>query len=130
MKILSFLKDGGPKSKVWGYFFIEIKSLFSIVLLRFSDGSREAYHSHAFNCFSWVLRGLLHEQRMLNNVDSSFKTFEPSLKPFVTTRDNLHKVASRGTTWVLSFRGPWGDTWKEIDESGNHITLTHGRVEV
>ncbi len=39
----------------------------------------------------------------------------------------MHKVDSNGTTWVLSFRGPWNDEWKEINENGEQ-TLTHGRV--
>ena len=45
-------KDGGPDSTVWMYG-IEVKWLFSILLLRFEDGSRDAYHSHAFDCVSW-----------------------------------------------------------------------------
>lgn len=61
MKFLYYGKNGGPESRVWGYFLIEIKSLFSIVLLRFENGSRDAYHTHAFHCFSWLLRGHLTE---------------------------------------------------------------------
>ena len=49
MKLFKYMKDGGPESTVWGYFLIEIKSLFTIVLLHFKNGSREAYHNHAFN---------------------------------------------------------------------------------
>jgi hypothetical protein len=36
----------------------------------------------------------------------------PSLKPVITTRENMHKVTSEGTTRVLSVRGPWIDRWK------------------
>mgnify|MGYP001575993171 CR=1 FL=1 len=57
MKLFYYGKDGGPESHVWGFWLIEAKSLFSIVLLRFENGTREAYHSHAFNSLSWVLRG-------------------------------------------------------------------------
>lgn len=49
MKILSWEKDGGPDSKVHGFYLIEIKSLFSIVFLKFEGKSREAFHDHAFN---------------------------------------------------------------------------------
>ena len=50
-------KDGGPESKVDGYWLFRHKRLFTVALLRFSKGSREAYHSHAFNAVSWVLTG-------------------------------------------------------------------------
>ena len=40
--------DGGKDSGVTGYWLIEWKRGFSIVLLRFSKGSREAYHSHGY----------------------------------------------------------------------------------
>ena len=125
MKLFSRMKDGGEESLVWGYWLIEIKSLFSIVLLRFENGSREAYHNHAFNCFSWILWGHLIEYIL----DGPVISRGTSLLPFGTYRTTFHKVESVGRTWVLSFRGPWSNTWKEnID--GEEITLTHGRVVV
>lgn len=62
MKFLETTKDGGAESTVWAHWLIEIKGLFSVALLRFEDGTRDAFHSHAFNCVSWVLRGCLVEQ--------------------------------------------------------------------
>lgn len=122
MKILYYDKDGGSESKVWGFWLIEIKNLFSIVLLRFENGSREAYHNHAFNCLSWVLKGKLTEFILHS---SKHKTYLPSWIPFVTRKSTFHQVQSSGRTWVLSFRGPWNDTWKEFVDK--EITLTHGR---
>lgn len=120
-------KDGGPESRVWGYWLIELKKWFSIVLLRFEDGGREAYHSHAFNCFSWVLSGHLTEMHK----DGGVQCHRPSWRPFGTYRDTFHKVVSVGDTWVLSFRGPWAKTWKEfLPCDGKEVTLTHGRKEV
>jgi hypothetical protein len=121
------MKDGGPLSRVWGVFVIEAKKLFSIVLLHFMDGSREAYHSHAFNAVSWVLKGQLVE----NSIDGTVTVYRPSLKPIHTPRDMMHKVVSVGDTWVISFRGPWSDRWCEyLPDSGRFITLTHGRQVV
>lgn len=122
-----FRKDGGPESKVW-MAGLEIKSLFSVLLLRFEDGSREAYHSHAFNALSWVLRGKLVEQEW-QAISLHTRLHKASFMPIYTSRDNMHKVTSIGRTWVLSFRGPWADTWKEF-VNGKVITLTHGRKEV
>lgn len=124
MKILSYGKDGGKDSVVWGFWLIEIKPLFSITLLCFEDGSREAYHSHAFNSISWVIKGRL-EERIL---DGPIRKYTPSPRPLFTYRDTFHKVFSFGRTWVLTFRGPWKKTWKEfLPETKEVVTLTNGR---
>lgn len=127
MKILKKAKDGGPESTVTGYWLCEFKKMFSVVLLKFEDGSRDAYHNHAFNSLNWVLKGKVVEHLINYSV---FK-YLPSLKPIVTTRGRFHKVVSEGTTWVLSLRGPWHDTWMEFDEKTKAVsTLTHGRKVV
>lgn len=125
VKILHYGKDGGPESKVWGFWLLGVKRLFSIALLRFEDGSREAYHSHAFNCVSVVLRGTLiehHLRRLLPEIHTAGAVI-------VTRRDTFHKVVSVGRTWVLTLRGPWSDTWEE-SVNGRRFTLTHGRREL
>jgi hypothetical protein len=115
-------KDGGPDSRVWGYWLVEIKSLFSIALLRFEDGSREAYHSHAFNSVSLVLSG-----RLMEVFEDRLGMLEHTAGHVVVTRrSDFHKVHSIGRTWVLTFRGPWSDTWHERTADGYH-TLSHGR---
>lgn len=127
MKIFSYGKDGGDKSTVWGYWLVEIKSLFSVALLCFEDGSREAYHSHAFNCISWVLKGQLNEKY----VTGGGNVYKSGFRPVFTYRDTFHKVSSTGRTWVLTFRGPWSKTWNEyIPETNSLITLTHGRKDI
>lgn len=127
MKLFSWGKDGGKESTVWGLWFVEIKSLFSIVLLKFENGSRDAYHDHSFNCASWILRGILIE----NHLNSEIQIHASSWLPIITKRDTFHKVESLGTTWVISFRGPWADRWHEYHPStGKGATLTHGRKEI
>lgn len=127
MKFFKKLKDGGKESHVWGYFFVKIKNLFSVVLLRFDHGTREAYHNHAFDCVSWVVKGKLVERLLTGEVNM----YGPSLKPVVTRKNTFHQVCSKGTTWVLSFRGPWAKTWKEyLPREQRFVTLTHGRKEL
>lgn len=119
--------DGGPTSGVKAYCLIEWKRFFSVALLRFNDGTREAFHSHAFNAVSWILRGSFIEEKL----DGSMKTFTPSLVPKFTPRNNTHRVNSQGVTWVLTFRGPWEDTWVEYrDGKSKRITMTHNRQEL
>lgn len=132
MKILLNNKDGGPKSRVWCYG-IEFKKLFSVILLRFENGSREAYHSHAFNCLNWVLKGKLIEDRLENGIHQGAEDYyySASFIPFIIKREHLHKVTSEGRTWVLSFRGPWRKTWVEyLSNENKFIILTHGRKEI
>ncbi len=147
MKILFGSKDGGEESRVYMYG-VESKRIGSVLLLRFEDGSREAYHTHAFNAVSWVLRGALTEEVVVAKVkkfglgpDKWFhfaetveqKTLRPSLAPVRTPRERFHKVSSWGRSWVLSLRGPWAKTWTDFDYS--HVftrpkTLTWGRKVV
>lgn len=130
MKFMSWGKDGGPESTVSGFWLVEIKGWFSVVLLKFEDGSRDVYHEHAFNSISWVLKGQLYEE-ILRTRYSEVAIHYPSWRPVYTYRSTFHKVISLGTTWVLTFRGPWSATWREfIPSTCQTITLTHGRKEV
>lgn len=135
MKFFHKAKDGGPESNVTGYWLIEWKAGFSIALLCFSRGSREAYHSHAFNAWSWVLKGLLEQWALVQIHDEDWveaSELRPSFKPVYTPRECMHKVHGvADKTWVLSIRGPWVDTWKEyFDKDRQYVTLTHGRKVV
>lgn len=120
MKFFETSKDGGPESTVHAHWIIELKGLFSIALLRFEDGSRDAYHSHAFNSISWVLSGELTEHVLGENdpnEDPIINWYQRSWKPVVTLRSTFHKVISKGRTWVLTIRGPWAKEWYEFDEN-------------
>lgn len=117
--------DGGKDSGVTAYFLIEWKILFSIGILYFKKGSREAYHNHAFNALTWWLKGEVTEEK-LNDVS---KLYTPSLIPKYTRRDNFHKVYAYRDTYALTFRGPWNDIWQEF-KNGRYISLTHGRKEI
>ena len=128
MKFLKKMKDGGNESTVTGYWLIECKSLFSIAILKFEGKSREAYHEHAFNCLSWILKGELKEEMK----DGRVFLLTKSLVPFLTTRKDFHKVSSvTPVTWLLTLRGPWKKTWREYrEESGKTVILTNGRKVV
>jgi hypothetical protein len=131
MKLFSYGKDGGAESTVWGLWLIELKSLFSVALLVFEGKSREVYHTHAFNSISWLLKGGLTESRLLFRGFESVHFHRPSWYPIITTKDNLHKVDSSGTSWVLTFRGPWAKTWTEFDPTiPKFTTLADGRRKI
>lgn len=130
MRFFHVGKDGGPESTVTGYWLVELKSLFSIALLKFENGSRSAFHSHAFNCVSWVLKGRLREECLFDPYTKG-TVYQPSLRPIVTRRTTFHKVNSYGTTWVFTIRGPWSKTWYEYSQdTRKFMTLKNGRVMV
>lgn len=128
MRFMQRAPDGGKKSGVSGFFFIEIKSLFSIVLLRFNPGSREGYHSHAFNAITFWLKGRVVEDRLDTR---EIKVYHASFRPKFTPRRNIHRIIAAVTTYALCIRGPWHKTWCEYDPKARRvIEYTHGRVEV
>ncbi len=128
MKFFKKMTDGGPESNSIGYFFCEIKSLFSIVLLKFTGKTREVFHEHAFHCLGWVVKGEIKETL----IDGRTFTHTPSFIPFLVSRRDYHQVDSiTPTTWVFSIRGPWKDTWRECkDDLSDNYELTHGRKRV
>ena len=89
MKLFHKAKDGGNESNVTGYWLIESKRFFSIVLLCFNKGSREAFHSHAFNALSWIIKGELEEHVKQGGVYSIVKIL-PSCIPIFTSRERMH----------------------------------------
>ena len=119
--------DGGPDSGVTGYWLIEIKWLFSIVLLRFNPNSRENFHSHAFNAITiWLKGGVVEETINPDNNKRNVKPYEAGNLKY-TPRNNVHKIHCKQTAWALSIRGPWTKTWIEYNaEKEETITLTNG----
>lgn len=126
MKIIKSAPDGGKGSGVTAYFLCEFKNMFSIAILKFDKGSREAFHSHAFNALTWWVKGEAIEE--LYPTQEKIK-WNPSLKPKFTPKGNTHKITASKTTWAITLRGPWDNNWFEI-KKGKKVTLTHGRKVV
>lgn len=124
MKFFRFGIDGGKNSGVIGFWICEIKWLFSIVILNFKKNSRENYHSHAFNAYTFFIFGEV-EEELLNGEK---KIWKPSLIPKYTAKDNFHKVKTLKECWCISFRGPWINYWYEYSpKNKEYILLTNGR---
>lgn len=123
VKFFAKAPDGGANSGVTGYFLVEIKWLFSIVLLKFNKGTREAFHEHAFNALTIWLWGMVKEHHR----DDPWGVKMFTATDFkITKRNVFHKIEALEDTWAISFRGPWKDHWRE-DRAGELVTLTHGR---
>lgn len=89
MRFLESGPDGGDASGVTGYWAIELKGWFSLVLLHFAAGTRDTFHSHAFDAVSLYLMGAVDEE----HVDGSIVRWRgqwPWLK--FTSRAVCHRV--------------------------------------
>ena len=125
MRLLYKGKDGGNKSTVTGNWLFEFKSLFSISLLKFDLGSREEYHTHAFNAISWYILGHTEEHILNGNIIERKGLCLPKL----TKRGCFHKIKALKPTWVLTIRGRWLDNWLEFNPRTQQYTqFTHGRT--
>lgn len=126
-QFFSKAKDGGPQSPVDAYFLIEIKGLFTIALLKFNQGAREQFHTHAFNALTWFLCGEMDEA----SYDGQLRRYRRSLIPKFTPRDKNHRVIACVDSWCLTVRGPWCSTWTEHDRGrGLVTTFSDGRLVV
>lgn len=128
MNITNFMckrKDGGNESPVDAYFLIEIKDWFSIAILKFNKGGREAYHTHAFDAYTWFLKGNLVEE----DVNGESYVYERSLVPKKTLKSKNHRVKALSDSWCFTIRGKWGKTWTEYNEALDETTIfSDGRV--
>lgn len=119
--------DGGNDSGVTGYWLFESKNICSIAFLHFEKGTRENYHSHAFNAVTWFLWGEVEEQHL----DGTIIRWKGSLWPKFTSRSTFHRVNAVRDTWALTFRGPWQKEWEEYNPTSKEFTtLTHGRIVI
>lgn len=130
LRLFEKAPDGGKHSGVTGYFLIEWKPAFSIAILHFEKGTREAFHEHAFNAITLWLKGRVLEHQLIdtNHGLSIAREYTAGQIKF-TSRSMFHKIEALESTWALSFRGPWLDRWREW-RFGRVVTLTHGRKEV
>lgn len=130
MRLLEVSKDGGPDSYVTGLYLIEIKSPFSIVLLKFAKGTRETFHNHAFNALTLWLSGLVHEEYPLQGTfpDGWTTAWYPWQWKY-TPRNMMHRVRALKDSYAISFRGPWKKTWQEYDPITRTTSiLSNGRT--
>jgi hypothetical protein len=128
MKLLKVSKDGGQDSHVTGLFIFEIKSVASFAILKFDKGSREVFHSHAFNALTiWLPGADVTEYHTNGQTENWGRQFVPQFK--WTPRSTFHKIFANKTSFAITIRGPWAKTWLEYNAASKlTTTLAHGRV--
>ena len=98
-----------------------------LFILKFDGKSREAFHTHAFNAVSWILCGKMVEYFLDKKIPC--RLLVPNVLPFKTYKDDFHMVSSIGTSWALSFRGPWEKQWLESTPQDGLYRLRTGRIK-
>lgn len=93
---------------------LEYKKLFSIKLFNFhrSEGLQDRFHTHAFNAYSFLLKGDYTEEVLENN--KIVKYLRSRSKTLFIPKDSYHRITRSKGCVTLLITGPWGETFKEL----------------
>ncbi len=107
---------------------IEIKCLGGIIVNIFNTKDQDRFHSHAFNSFSWMIRGWYKEDVV--NINNNIKTLETKIisKSRFIPRYYIHKIKESSENAIsITFEGSWKSHWKEYFDNEREKTYTWGR---
>ena len=93
---------------------LEYKKWFSIKLFNFhkSEGVQDRFHTHAFNAYSFLLKGDYTEEVLEG--DKIVKCARSRSKALFIPKNSYHRITrSKGCVTIL-ITGPWGETFKEL----------------
>jgi hypothetical protein len=105
----------------------EDKSCFSIYFHIFNTIAQDRFHTHAFDGYSYVLRGGYEEEYKVDGV--VHKKWVGTGGRFIPKNYNHRILRSEPDTMSILFTGPWDNHWTEENDQFVR-TLTHGRKEV
>lgn len=116
MKIVFFKKkriDLGEQS-VTELTLLEYKKWFSIKLFNFhkSEGVQDRFHTHAFNAYSFLIKGDYTEEVLDGN--RIVKCLRSRSKALLIPKDSYHRITRSKGCVTLLITGPWGETFKEL----------------
>ena len=99
---------------------LEYKKWFSIKLFNFhkSEGVQDRFHTHAFNAYSFLLKGDYTEEVLEDN--KIVKCLRRRSKVLFIPKDSYHRITRSKGCVTLLITGPWGETFKELrNTAGN-----------
>lgn len=93
---------------------LEYKKWFSIKLFNFhkSEGVQDRFHTHAFNAYSFLLKGDYIEEVLEDN--KIVKCLRSRSKVLFIPKDSYHRITRSKGCVTLLVTGPWGETFKEL----------------
>lgn len=93
---------------------LEYKKWFSIKLFNFhkSEGVQDRFHTHAFNAYSFLLKGDYTEEVLEDN--KIVKCLRSRSKALFIPKDSYHRITRSKGCVTLLVTGPWGETFKEL----------------
>lgn len=116
MKIVIFKKKkiNLGEQPVTEWTLLEYKKWFSIKLFHFhkTEGYQDRFHTHAFNAYSFLLKGDYIEEIIENG--HILKVARSRERMLFIPRDSYHRITKSNGCWTLLFTGPWGNEFKEL----------------
>lgn len=104
---------------------IEIKYLGGIIVNIFNTRNQDRFHSHAFNAWSWMIKGHYYEDVIVDGKEIVTKKIEKSR---YIPRNHIHKITkSSHNAMSITFEGPWESVWNEYFDDGRIKTYSWGR---
>lgn len=97
---------------------LEYKKLFSIKLFKFhkTDGKQDRFHTHAFNAYSFLLKGNYIEEVLDGDVIK--KLPRNRSRVLFIPKDSFHRITKSTNCTTILITGPWGKTFKELTDVG------------
>lgn len=136
-KLLHFDNTSLGVGNIKRFTIIEIKYLFGIIVNIFNTDNQDRFHSHAFNAFSWMIRGYYYEEVIVSETDPS-KYHPYWLGVSVITKkieksrfipkNYIHKITKSSPNAIsITFEGPWDKNWNEFFDDGRIKHYSWGR---
>lgn len=97
---------------------LEYKKLFSIKLFKFhkTNGKQDRFHTHAFNAYSFLLKGNYIEEVLEGNVIKKLPRNRSRL--LFIPKDSFHRITKGTDCTTLLITGPWGKAFKGLTYTG------------
>lgn len=96
---------------------LEYKKWFSLKLFHFhkTEGSQDRFHTHAFNAYSFLIKGDYTEEVIEN--DKIVKLKRSRKRVLFIPKDTYHRITKSNGCYTVLLTGSWGNKFKELRET-------------
>lgn len=96
---------------------LEYKKWFSLKLFYFhkTEGAQDRFHTHAFNAYSFLIKGDYIEEVIEDNKIKKIKRSRKKL--LFIPKDTYHRITKSEGCYTVLLTGRWGSRFKELRET-------------
>lgn len=124
-KILHYDKTSLGIGNIKRFTIIEFKLIGGIIINIFNTKDQDRFHSHAFNAYSWMIKGYYDEEFI---DDCGNHTFQTIIKSRFIPKEYIHKIRESSKNCIsVTLEGPWDNKWLEIFDNGRVKAYNWGR---